>query len=38
MMLLYGLFILIIVPLLLMFVGGALLWLGVKIVSFIFGG
>ena len=38
MMLIYGLFILIVVPVLVLIVGGALLWLGVKIISCIFGG
>ncbi|GEM_PF-7081452 len=37
MMLLYGLFIMIVVPVLVISLGLALLWLGVKVVSFIFG-
>jgi hypothetical protein len=38
MMLLYGLFLMIVVPVLVIGLGVALLWLGVKIVCFIFGG
>lgn len=38
MMLLYGLFILIIVPILFLIVDGILLWVGIKVVGFIFGG
>lgn len=35
---LLGLFILIIAPLLLIIIGGLTLWLGIKVVCFVFGG